>query len=408
MLDSIEIKKVFPILNQMVNDEHLIYLDNAATTQKPQIVLDRLMQYYHEDNANVHRGVHTLAERATREYEASRELVRQFINAKSTKEVLFTRGTTTGLNWVAQFAKTILQEGDQVLISVMEHHANLIPWQEVCHMTGAELIYVYLKDGEIDRDDLQAKLSPKTKFVSLAHVSNVLGSITPIKEITALAHEHGAYMVVDGAQAVPHMSVDVQELDCDFYVFSGHKMMGPTGIGVLYGKEAVLKQMEPIEFGGEMIDFVYEQEASWKELPWKFEAGTPNIAGAIGLGQAIRYLEDLGMDQVHQHAQALVDYILPKLLAIDGLTLYGPHQPEAHTAVFTFNLDGLHPHDVATALDYEGIAVRAGHHCAQPLLRYLGISSAVRASFYIYNSKEDCDRLVEALLKTKEFFNGTL
>lgn len=219
MLDSIEIKKVFPILNQMVNDEHLIYLDNAATTQKPQIVLDRLMQYYYEDNANVHRGVHTLAERATREYEASRELVRQFINAKSTKEVLFTRGTTTGLNWVAQFAKTILQEGDQVLISIMEHHANLIPWQEVCRMTGAELVYVYLKDGQIDRDDLQAKLSSKTKFVSLAHVSNVLGSITPIKEITALAHEQGAYMVVDGAQAVPHMSVDVQELDCDFYVF---------------------------------------------------------------------------------------------------------------------------------------------------------------------------------------------
>lgn len=408
MIDSLAIKKAFPILEQEVNDEALVYLDNAATTQKPQVVLDRIMAYYHQDNANVHRGVHTLAERATRDYEASRTLVRDFIHAKSSKEVLFTRGTTTGLNWLSQFAKSILKPGDQVLISIMEHHANIIPWQQVCQATGAELVYVYLKDQALDMDDLKTKLTDKTKIVSLAHVSNVLGCQNPIKEITQLAHEKGALMIVDGAQAVPHMAIDVQDLDCDFYAFSGHKMMGPTGIGVLYGKEELLNQMEPLEFGGEMIDFVYEQEASWKELPWKFEAGTPNIAGAIGLGAAITYLNELGMDAFAAHQQELVDYLLPKLLAVEGLTLYGPRQPEAHAAVFAFNLDGIHPHDVATALDYEGIAVRAGHHCAQPLMRHLGISSAVRASLYIYNSKEDCDRLIDAILKTKEFFNGTL
>lgn len=408
MIDSLAIKKAFPILEQEVNDEALVYLDNAATTQKPQVVLDRIMAYYHQDNANVHRGVHTLAERATRDYEASRALVRDFIHAKSSKEVLFTRGTTTGLNWLAGFAKSNLKSGDQILISIMEHHANIIPWQQVCQATGAELVYVYLKDQALDMADLKTKLTDKTKIVCLAHVSNVLGCQNPIKEVATMAHEKGALMIVDGAQAVPHMAIDVQDLDCDFYVFSGHKMMGPTGIGVLYGKEKWLNQMEPLEFGGEMIDFVFEQEASWKELPWKFEAGTPNIAGAIGLGAAISYLNDLGMDNIAAHQQELVDYLLPKLLAVEGLTLYGPRQPEAHAAVFAFNLDGIHPHDVATALDYEGIAVRAGHHCAQPLMRHLGISSAVRASFYIYNSKEDCDRLIDAILKTKEFFNGTL
>lgn len=408
MIDSLAIKKAFPILEQEVNDEALVYLDNAATTQKPQVVLDRIMAYYHQDNANVHRGVHTLAERATRDYEASRALVRDFIHAKSSKEVLFTRGTTTGLNWLAGFAKSNLKSGDQILISIMEHHANIIPWQQVCQATGAELVYVYLKDQALDMADLKTKLTDKTKIVCLAHVSNVLGCQNPIKEIATMAHEKGALMIVDGAQAVPHMAIDVQDLDCDFYVFSGHKMMGPTGIGVLYGKEKWLNQMEPLEFGGEMIDFVFEQEASWKELPWKFEAGTPNIAGAIGLGAAISYLNDLGMENIAAHQQELVDYLLPKLLAVEGLTLYGPRQPEAHAAVFAFNLDGIHPHDVATALDYEGIAVRAGHHCAQPLMRHLGISSAVRASFYIYNSKEDCDRLIDAILKTKEFFNGTL
>lgn len=407
-LDAYKIRQDFAILDQVVNDEPLVYLDNAATTQKPQVVLDTLMAYYHEDNANAHRGVHTLAERATAAYEASREKLRQFINAKSTKEVLFTRGTTTGLNWVGRFAEQVLEPGDEVVISIMEHHSNIIPWQEACKKTGAKLVYAYLKDGQLDMEDLANKITEKTKFVSLAQVSNVLGCINPVKEIAKLAHQVGAYMVVDGAQSAPHMAIDVQDLDCDFFTLSGHKMLGPTGIGVLYGKEEILNQMNPIEFGGEMIDFVYEQEATWKELPWKFEAGTPNIAGAIALGAAVDYLSALGMENIHAYEQELVDYVLPKLQAIDGLTVYGPEDPSQHAGVIAFNIDGLHPHDVATALDYEGVAVRAGHHCAQPLINHLGISSAARASFYIYNTKEDCDKLVEAILATKEFFNGTL
>ena len=407
-LDAYKIRQDFAILDQVVNDEPLAYLDNAATTQKPQVVLDTLMAYYHEDNANVHRGVHTLAERATAAYEASREKLRQFINAKSTKEVLFTRGTTTGLNWVGRFAEQVLEPGDEVVISITEHHSNIIPWQEACKKTGAKLVYAYLKDGQLDMEDLANKITEKTKFVSLAQVSNVLGCINPVKEIAKLAHQVGAYMVVDGAQSAPHMAIDVQDLDCDFFTLSGHKMLGPTGIGVLYGKEEILNQMNPIEFGGEMIDFVYEQEATWKELPWKFEAGTPNIAGAIALGAAVDYLSALGMENIHAYEQELVDYVLPKLQAIDGLTVYGPEDPSQHAGVIAFKIDGLHPHDVATALDYEGVAVRAGHHCAQPLINHLGISSAARASFYIYNTKEDCDKLVEAILATKEFFNGTL
>ena len=407
-LDAYKIRQDFAILDQVVNDEPLVYLDNAATTQKPQVVLDALMTYYHEDNANVHRGVHTLAERATAAYEASREKFRQFINAKSTKEVLFTRGTTTGLNWVGRFAEQVLEPGDEVVISIMEHHSNIIPWQEACKKAGAKLVYAYLKDGQLDMEDLANKITEKTKFVSLAQVSNVLGCINPVKEIAKLAHQVGAYMVVDGAQSAPHMAIDVQNLDCDFFTLSGHKMLGPTGIGVLYGKEEILNQMNPIEFGGEMIDFVYEQEATWKELPWKFEAGTPNIAGAIALGAAVDYLSALGMGNVHAYEQELVDYVLPKLQAIEGLTVYGPEDPSQHAGVIAFNIDGLHPHDVATALDYEGVAVRAGHHCAQPLINHLGISSAARASFYIYNTKEDCDKFVEAILATKEFFNGTL
>ncbi|HEW4891996.1 TPA: aminotransferase class V-fold PLP-dependent enzyme, partial [Streptococcus pneumoniae] len=316
MLDVEAIRKDFPILDQIVNDEPLVYLDNAATTQKPLVVLKAINSYYEQDNANVHRGVHTLAERATASYEAARETIRKFINAGSTKEVLFTRGTTTSLNWVARFAEEILTEGDQVLISVMEHHSNIIPWQEACRKTGAELVYVYLKDGALDMEDLRAKLTDKVKFVSLAHASNVLGVVNPIKEITQLAHQVGAIMVVDGAQSTPHMKIDVQDLDLDFFAFSGHKMAGPTGIGVLYGKEKYLEQMSPVEFGGEMIDFVYEQSASWKELPWKFEAGTPNMAGAIGLATAVDYLEKIGMDAIEAHEQELIAYVYPKLQAI--------------------------------------------------------------------------------------------
>ncbi|HEM6179413.1 TPA: cysteine desulfurase [Streptococcus suis] len=407
-MDFERIRKDFPILDQVVNDESLVYLDNAATTQKPQQVLDVLADYYQKDNANVHRGVHTLSERATARYEAARQKVADFIQAKSSKEILFTRGTTTSLNWVAQFAKEILQPDQEVIISVQEHHSNIIPWQQACQQTGAKLRYVTLKDGELDMDHLRSLLSSKTKFVSLAHVSNVLGSVAPIGEIAELVHQVGAYLVVDGAQSVPHMAVNVQELDVDFYAFSGHKMLGPTGIGVLYGKEELLNRMSPVEFGGEMIDFVYEQTATWKELPWKFEAGTPNIAGAIGLGAAIDYLTEIGMDAIQAHEAELVDYVFPKLQAIPGLTIYGSQDLSKRTGVIAFNLDDLHPHDVATALDYEGVAVRAGHHCAQPLLRYLQVPATVRASFYIYNTKADCDKLVETIIKTKEFFNGPI
>ncbi|HEK9984722.1 TPA: cysteine desulfurase [Streptococcus equi subsp. zooepidemicus] len=407
MFDPNQIKADFKLLDQCVNDEALVYLDNAATTQKPQAVLEAMQAYYQKDNANVHRGVHTLAERATRQYEASRQKVADFIGAKSSKEVIFTRGTTTSLNWVGKFAEQVLKPGDEVLISIMEHHANILPWQQVCQKTGARLVYAYLKKGKLDMNDLQSKLGASTKFVSIAHVSNVLGCVNPIQEIARLAHAQGAYLVVDAAQSVPHMTVDVQELDCDFLAFSGHKLLGPTGIGVLYGKEALLNQMNPVEFGGEMIDFVYEQEATWKPLPWKLEAGTPHIAGAIGLGAAISYLDAIGMDQVHAHEADLVAYTLPRLQAIAGLTVYGPERADERSGVLAFNIDGLHPHDLATALDYEGVAVRAGHHCAQPLHKYLGLHSTVRASFYLYNTREDCDRLIEAILKAKEFFNGT-
>ncbi|WP_449455086.1 cysteine desulfurase [Streptococcus suis] len=407
-MDLERICKDFSILDQVVNDEPLVYLDNAATTQKPQQVLDVLADYYQKDNANVHRGVHTLSERATARYEAARQKVADFIQAKSSKEILFTRGTTPSLNWVAQFAKEILQPDQEVIISVQEHHSNIIPWQQACQQTGAKLRYVTLKDGELDMDHLRSLLSSKTKFVSLAHVSNVLGGVVPIGEIAELVHQVGAYLVVDGAQSVPHMAVNVQELDVDFYAFSGHKMLGPTGIGVLYGKEELLNLMSPVEFGGEMIDFVYEQSATWKELPWKFEAGTPNIAGAIGLGAAVDYLTEIGMDAIQAHEAELVDYVFPKLQAIPGLTIYGSQDLSKRTGVIPFNLDDLHPHDVATALDYEGVAVRAGHHCAQPLLRYLQVPATVRASFYIYNTKADCDKLVEAIIKTKEFFNGPI
>ena len=407
MIDVEKIRKDFPILDQIVNDEPLVYLDNAATTQKPKAVLEAVNRYYQEDNANVHRGVHTLAERATASYEAARETVRRFINASSTKEVLFTRGTTTGLNWIGRFAEEILEEGDEVLISIMEHHSNIIPWQEACRKTGAKLVYAYLKDGGLDLEDFREKLTDRTKFVSITHASNVLGVINPIQELAQLAHEKGAIMVVDGAQSVPHMKIDVQKLDADLLVFSGHKMAGPTGIGVLYGKEHYLNQMSPVEFGGEMIDFVYEQSATWKELPWKFEAGTPNMAGAIGLAAAIDYLEAIGMDAIERHEQELIAYVFPKLQAIEGLEIYGSQDLAKRSGVISFNLGNLHPHDLATALDYEGVAVRAGHHCAQPLIQYLEVPATARASFYLYNTKEDCDKLVEALIKTKEFFDGT-
>ena len=408
MRDFSTIRKDFPILFQEVNDEPLVYLDNAATTQKPMQVLDVLSHYYEHDNANVHRGVHTLAERATADYENSREKVRAFINAKETAEVLFTRGTTTGLNWLARsYGDAFIKEGDEIVISYMEHHSNIIPWQQLVERTGAVLRYLPLTDqGFIDMTAAKDIINEKTAIVSLAYVSNVLGVINPIKELAKMAHANNAVMIVDGAQAAPHMAVDVQALDADFFAFSGHKMCGPTGIGVLYGKRQWLEQMEPVEFGGEMIDFVNLFDSTWKELPWKFEAGTPNIAGAIALGAAVDYLNEIGMENIHRYEQELVDYVLPKLHEIDGITTYGPQDPKHHTGVIAFNLDGIHPHDVATALDMEGIAVRAGHHCAQPLMNYLNLPATARASFYFYNTKEDAGRLIEAIQATKEFFKN--
>ena len=408
--DAKKIRADFPVLNQIVNDEPLIYLDNAATTQKPQAVLDVLNHYYLQDNANVHRGVHTLAERATAEFEAARKKVQQFIHANSNKEIIFTKGTTDSLNIIAQSYGEFIQAGDEIVISKMEHHANLIPWQQLAKRKQAVLRYIPLTaDGHLDVQAAKTIINEKTAIVALAQVSNVLGTVNPVKEIAQLAHQHQAIMVVDGAQAVAHMPVDVQDLDCDFYCFSGHKMCGPTGIGVLYGKQTLLEKMEPVAFGGEMIDFVDLYESTWTELPWKFEAGTPNIAGAIGLGAAIDYLEKIGMQTIHEYEQAIVAELLPKLQQIDGLTIYGPQNPAEHTAVIAFNLDHLHPHDVASALDMQGIAVRAGHHCAQPLIKELGCFATARASFYFYNTKEEADQLVAAILATKEFFaNGAI
>ena len=408
MIDAAALKKDFPILFQEVNDEPLVYLDNAATSQKPQQVLDALNTYYQRDNANVHRGVHTLAERATAKYEMARQKVKTFINAKETAEVLFTRGTTTSLNWVAKsFGEANVNEGDEIVISYMEHHSNIIPWQQLAKKQKATLRYIELTPtGELDLASAKKLITAKTKIVAITHVSNVLGVVNPIAELTEIAHQVGAVMVVDGAQSVPHMAVDVQQLDVDFYVFSGHKMLAPTGIGVLYGKRSLLEKMEPIEFGGEMIDFVYLEDSTWKELPWKFEAGTPNIAGAIGLGAAIDYLTEVGMEDIHHYEQELVAYVLPKLQEIPGITIYGPTDPAKRTGVITFNLEGVHPHDLATAMDMEGVAVRAGHHCAQPLMNYLEVNSTARASFYFYNTKSDADTFIKALLATKEFFTN--
>lgn len=411
MISADKIRQDFPILFQEVNDEPLVYLDNAATTQKPKAVLDALTDYYEHENANVHRGVHTLAERATHSYEAAREKVRSFINASETVEVLFTRGTTTSLNWVARsFGEQFIHEGDEILISYMEHHSNVIPWQQLAKKTGASLKYIELtEEGFLDMEKAKELINSNTKIVSIAHVSNVLGVINPVEELAQMIHEQGGILVVDGAQSTPHMAIDVQQIDCDFFAFSGHKMCGPTGIGVLYGKRKWLEQMEPVEFGGEMIDFVELYDSTWKELPWKFEAGTPNIAGAIALGHAIDYLEAIGMENIHHYEEELVAYVLPKLQQIERLTIYGPQDPAKRTGVIAFNLDGLHPHDVATALDMEGVAVRAGHHCAQPLLKYLQVAATARASFYFYNTKQDADRLVDAILATKEFFqHGTI
>ncbi|HDR7394117.1 TPA: cysteine desulfurase SufS [Bacillus toyonensis] len=402
-----EIRKQFPILDQKVNGKQLVYFDSAATSQKPIQVIETLERYYKEYNSNVHRGVHTLGTKATDAYEGAREKVRKFINAKSMEEIIFTRGTTTALNTVAaSYGLENVKEGDEIVISYMEHHSNIIPWQQVAKKTGATLKYLPLQlDGTISLEDVRQTVTPNTKIVSIMHVSNVLGTINPVKEIGAIAHENGAIMIVDGAQSAPHMKVDVQDLNCDFYALSAHKMCGPTGVGVLYGKKELLNNMEPIEFGGEMIDFVDLQESTWKELPWKFEAGTPIIGNAIGLGAAIDFLEEIGLHIIEKHEHELAQYALERLSEVDGVTIYGPKH---RAGLVTFNIEDVHPHDVATVLDVEGIAVRAGHHCAQPLMKWLKASSTARASFYLYNTKEEIDTFVESLIKTKEYFTNVI
>ncbi|GAJ26068.1 cysteine desulfurase [Liquorilactobacillus sucicola DSM 21376 = JCM 15457] len=401
----------FPILKQKVNDEPLVYLDNAATTQKPRAVVDAITNYYYHDNANVHRGVHTLAERATEAFEAVRTKAAHFINAPSKDEIIYTKGTTEGLNWIAaSYGQTHVKAGDEIVISYMEHHSNLVPWQQLAKKTGAKLKYIELQaDGQLDIESAQRQITDKTAIVSLTHASNVLGVVNPISEIAKIAHQHGAIMVADGAQSTPHMKIDVQALGVDFFAFSGHKLMAPTGIGILWGKSELLDDMPPLEFGGEMIDWVQLQETTFKKSPWKFEGGTQNIAGVVGLGAAIDYLEQIGMDNIQKHEQEVINAVLPELQQITGLTIYGPQEAQKRTGVISFNLDKLHPHDVATALDMEGIAVRAGHHCAQPLMEYLNVSATARASFYLYNTLEDGKRLVEGIKATKEFFkNGTI
>ncbi|SYX85389.1 cysteine desulfurase [Paenibacillus alvei] len=403
-----ELREQFPILNQEINGHPLVYLDSAATSQKPRSVIDAIQAYYEKDNSNVHRGVHTLGSRATDAYEGAREKVARFINAARTEEIVFTRGTTSALNLVASsYGRSVCGEGDEIVITQMEHHSNFIPWQQVAKATGATLKFIPMQeDGTLLLSDVEQSITDRTKIVSIAYASNVLGIVNPVKQIAEIAHRHGAVIVVDGAQSTPHMRIDVQDLDCDFYALSGHKMCGPTGIGALYGKMALLEKMEPIEFGGEMIDFVELYDSTWKDVPARFEAGTPIIAGAVGLGAAIDFLSEIGLDNIHKHEMQLGAYAVERLSEIEGLSIYGPRSERI--GLVTFNLDDVHPHDVATVLDAKGIAVRAGHHCCQPLMRWLKVSATARASLYLYNTEADIDRLAEALRETKEYFSDAI
>ncbi len=405
-MNAKELRRYFPILDQQVNGHPLVYLDSAATSQKPVQVLEALDKYYKEYNSNVHRGVHTLGTKATDGYEGAREKVRSFINARETAEIIFTRGTTTAVNTIAYgYARQILKPDDEIVTTLVEHHSNFIPWQQAAKATGATFKFIPLaEDGTVTIEAVKQAITPNTKIVAIHHISNVLGDTTPIKEIAEIAHRHGAVLFVDGAQSAPHKKIDVQALDCDFYTFSSHKMCGPTGIGVLYGKRELLERTEPVEFGGEMIDYVDMYDSTWKELPWKFEGGTPIIAGAIGLGAAIDFLNEIGLDEIEQYEKQLVQYALAQMKEIEGLTIYGPL--ENRSSLITFNLDGVHPHDLATVLDSYGIAIRAGHHCAQQLMKWLKVTATARASFYLYNTEEDVDTLVAGLKKTKEYFGN--
>ncbi len=403
-LDVAAIRRDFPLLRQRVHGKPLVYLDNAATTQKPQAVLDTLMRYYVEENANVHRGVHSLSGRATDSYEAARDTARRFLNAADAKEIVFVRGATEGINLVAQtYGRTHVGAGDEIVISEMEHHSNIVPWQILCEEKGARLRVIPITDaGELRLDEYERLLSDRTKIVAIVHVSNVLGTINPVGEIVRRARAHGSAVVIDGAQAVAHMPVDVQALDCDFYVFSGHKIFGPTGIGVLYGRKALLESMPVYQVGGGMIGRVTFERTTFAELPYKFEAGTPNIAGAIGLATALDYLTATGIERVASYEHALIAYATEALLEVPGLRLTGTAPAKASVLSFVFS--DVHPHDVGTILDREGVAVRAGHHCCQPLMARLGVPATARASLAVYNTREDVDALVGALRIVQEVF----
>jgi cysteine desulfurase / selenocysteine lyase len=403
-LDPDAIREDFPILEQMVYGKPLVYLDNAATSQKPRVVIDELTQYYSTDNSNIHRGVHLLSERATASYEAARVKAQRFINAAESKEVIFTRGTTEAINLVANsYGRANVKAGDEVLITAMEHHSNIVPWQILCDEKGARLRVAPINDeGELILEELAALINRKTKIISLVHVSNALGTINPIRAVVEIAHRHEVPVMIDGAQAAPHIRLDVQELDCDFYAFSGHKVYGPTGIGVLYGKAELLDAMPPYQGGGDMIASVAFDKTTYNTLPYKFEAGTPNIAGTIGLGAAIDYVNKLGIERIARYEHELLEYGTEALSQISGLRLIGTAKEKA--GVLSFILDGVHPHDVGTILDREGIAIRTGHHCAMPLMNRFGIPATARASLAFYNTRKEIDALVEGIHKVKEVF----
>lgn len=400
-LDVARIRRDFPILDQEVNGKPLVYLDNAASSQRPRAVIDAVSAYYEHDHANVHRGVHTLSQRATDAYEGARDVVRNFINANDAKEIVFVRGTTEAINLVAHsFARPRLAAGDEILISALEHHANIVPWQLVCEQTGATLKVIPIDQrGEVDYDAFERLIGPRTKLLALAHVSNALGTIVPVERFIARAKALGVPVLLDGAQAIPHGTVDVRALDCDFYCFSAHKMCGPTGFGVLYGRQSLLEAMPPWQGGGDMILTVSFEKTTYNQLPWKFEAGTPHISGAIGLAAAIRYLQQIGMDRIAQYEHQLLEYATSKLSNVPGLQVIGRAPKKA--AVVSFTLERIHPHDIGTILDTEGVAIRTGHHCAMPVMEFFKIPATARASMAFYNTFEEVDRLVAALERAR-------
>lgn len=407
-MDIKKLREDFPILKIEVRGKRFVYLDSAATTQKPIQVIEAINNYYRKFNSNVHRGVYYISEEATRLYEEARMKVAKFINAESPRTIIFTRNATEAINLVAySWGRKNIKEGDEILLTVMEHHSNLIPWQILAREKNAKLKFIPVNDdGTLQLEKLDELLTSETKLLAITHVSNVLGTINPVKEIVDIAHNNGTVVVVDGAQSVPHIPVDVRDLKCDFLAFSGHKMLGPMGMGVLYGNEEILEKSEPFLGGGEMISQVWLDRATWNEIPWKFEAGTPNVEGAIGLGIAIDYLTKIGMENVAKEERKLTTYAMERLKEIGGVRIYGPENPELRSGLISFNLENIHPHDVGTILDQEGIAVRVGSHCAQPLMARFKTSSMVRSSFYIYNSEEEIDIMVSALKKVKEIFSG--